>query len=123
MASQACTAAPGRLALAGSSGVKRLSVSCRATAVPKRDQSQLHRRSALLLAAAPLLFTATSYAKDAEAAKKAKEERLAQLKSAAQDMKETGKAEAAFSDSGYAVSDDKSPNIHTRQEEGLRKGK
>lgn len=30
-------------------------------------------------------------------------------------MKQTGKAEAAFQDSEYAVSDDKSPNIHTRQ--------
>ena len=43
-----------------------------------------------------------------------KEERKAQLRAAAQDMKQTGKAEAAFEESSYGVGDDKSPNIHTR---------
>lgn len=43
-----------------------------------------------------------------------REERKAQLKAAAQDMKQTGKAEAAFTESQYSVGDDKSPNIHTR---------
>ncbi len=42
-----------------------------------------------------------------------KEERRAQLAKAAQEMKETGKTEAVFDDSSYAVSEDKSPNIHT----------
>lgn len=70
------------------------------------------------------MFMATAaQAKDAEEARKAKDARLAALRNAADDMKQTGKAEAAFQDSEYAVSDDKSPNIHTRQEEGLRKGK
>lgn len=36
-----------------------------------------------------------------------REERKAQLKAAAQDMKETGKAEAAFEESQYSVGDDK----------------
>ena len=42
-----------------------------------------------------------------------KEERRAQLAKAAQEMKESGKTETVFDDSSYAVSEDKSPNIHT----------
>lgn len=43
------------------------------------------------------------------------EERKAALKAAATGMKETGKPEEIFKDSKYAVSEDKSPNVHTRQ--------
>lgn len=43
------------------------------------------------------------------------EERKAALKAAATGMKETGKPEEVFKDSKYAVSEDKSPNVHTRQ--------
>jgi hypothetical protein len=43
-----------------------------------------------------------------------KEERKAQLRAAAQDMKQTGKTEQVFEDSQYSVSEDKTPNIHTR---------
>jgi hypothetical protein len=35
-------------------------------------------------------------------------------------MRAKGRGEAAFEDSKFAVSDDKSPNIHTRQDEGAR---
>ena len=48
-----------------------------------------------------------------------REERKAQLRAAAQDMKQSGKAEAAFEESQYSVGDDKSPNIHTRVSRGL----
>ncbi|KAK9908071.1 hypothetical protein WJX75_002428 [Coccomyxa subellipsoidea] len=72
----------------------------------------------------PLILSAPSaIAKDLGAAARAKEERKAQLRAAAQDMKQTGKAEAAFEESSYGVGDDKSPNIHTRQEEGARTSK
>lgn len=37
------------------------------------------------------------------------------MKAAATGMKETGKPEEVFKDSKYAVSEDKSPNVHTRQ--------
>eukprot|EP01026_Neomeris_dumetosa_P008894 TRINITY_DN12902_c0_g1_i4.p2 TRINITY_DN12902_c0_g1~~TRINITY_DN12902_c0_g1_i4.p2 ORF type:complete len:118 (+),score=16.88 TRINITY_DN12902_c0_g1_i4:131-484(+) len=67
-----------------------------------------------------LLFTGAAQARDFEAAKKAKEARRAQLKAAAEDMEKTGRSESAFEDSSYAVSEDKSPNIHSRQEEGSK---
>ncbi len=43
-----------------------------------------------------------------------REERKAQLRAAAQDMKQTGKTEQVFEESSYSVGEDKTPNIHTR---------
>lgn len=43
------------------------------------------------------------------------EARKEQLAKAAEEMRESGKTASAFSDSQYAVSEDKSPNVHTRQ--------
>ena len=43
------------------------------------------------------------------------ENRKEALAKAAEEMRESGKSAAAFSESQYAVSEDKSPNVHTRQ--------
>ena len=43
------------------------------------------------------------------------EARKEQLAKAAEEMRESGKTASAFSESPYAVSEDKSPNVHTRQ--------
>ena len=43
------------------------------------------------------------------------ESRKEALAKAAEEMRESGKTASAFSDSQYAVSEDKSPNVHTRQ--------
>jgi hypothetical protein len=67
-----------------------------------------------------LLAAGSAFARDAQKAAAAKEARKQALAKAAEDMRSTGKSEAAFEDSSYAVSEDKSPNVHTRQEEGLR---
>eukprot|EP00803_Ostreobium_quekettii_P003587 evm.model.scf_396.2 EVM.evm.TU.scf_396.2 scf_396:27207-28734(-) len=69
----------------------------------------------LSLCASTMLVAGCAEARDIEAARKAREERLKALKAAAADMKETGIGEAAFADSEYSVSDDKTPNIHSRQ--------
>ncbi|KAK9811297.1 hypothetical protein WJX72_001364 [[Myrmecia] bisecta] len=80
------------------------------------------RRS--LLALAPLVpaafLAAPANARNVKDALKAKAEREAALKAAAEKMRNSGRNAEAFADSSYAVSEDKSPNIHTRQEEGLR---
>ncbi|CAL8469401.1 g8942 [Coccomyxa elongata] len=83
-----------------------------------------NRRYALgaVLVVPSLLAAPSAIARDINAAARAREERKAQLRAAAQDMKQTGKAEAAFEESQYSVGDDKSPNIHTR-EEGVRTSK
>ena len=43
------------------------------------------------------------------------ETRKEALAKAAEEMRESGKSASAFSESQYAVSEDKSPNVHTRQ--------
>ncbi|CAK0784135.1 hypothetical protein CVIRNUC_007338 [Coccomyxa viridis] len=87
--------------------------------------TRIDRRGALgtILSTGLLLAAPAALAKDLGAAARAKEERRAALAKAAGDMKNTGKAESAFEDSGYAVGEDHSPNSHTRQEEGARTSK
>lgn len=86
--------------------VFRLTISCK-------------RRASLALLAAPLLLALPaqaalpSFGKSPEAREKAQEDRKASLRAAAEESKKTGKAEPAFDDSQYAVSEDKSPNVHT----------
>ena len=43
------------------------------------------------------------------------EARKEALAKAAEEMRESGKTASAFAESPYAVSEDKSPNVHTRQ--------
>ena len=48
------------------------------------------------------------------------DERKEKLKEAAEKMRDKGVTQSAFTDSRYAVSEDKTPNIHSRQEEGAK---
>eukprot|EP01023_Acetabularia_acetabulum_P040961 TRINITY_DN397_c0_g1_i1.p3 TRINITY_DN397_c0_g1~~TRINITY_DN397_c0_g1_i1.p3 ORF type:complete len:120 (-),score=22.21 TRINITY_DN397_c0_g1_i1:284-643(-) len=106
----------------GQASVNRLQ-KCRSrkATVCQCNQSVDRRQIGSALMGASLLFSAAAaQARDLDAAKKAKEARRAQLKAAAEDMEKTGRAESAFEDSSYAVSEDKTPNIHSRQEEGSK---
>ncbi|GMH33054.1 hypothetical protein BSKO_00888 [Bryopsis sp. KO-2023] len=82
---------------------------------------EANRRDVFLgLLASTALVAGPAAAVDVDAAKKAKLERKRALREAAEDMKTTGVEESAFEDSKFAVSEDKTPNIHSRQEEGKR---
>ncbi|DBA82676.1 TPA: hypothetical protein ACH3X1_006918 [Trebouxia sp. C0004] len=85
-----------------------------------RNHSSDRRSAGLMLVAFPALLAAPAFARDADKAKAAAEARKEALAKAAEEMRESGKTASAFSESQYAVSEDKSPNVHTRQEEGVR---
>ncbi|KAL0052924.1 hypothetical protein WJX82_009948 [Trebouxia sp. C0006] len=85
-----------------------------------RNQTSDRRSAGLMLVAFPALLAAPAFARDADKAKAAAEARKEALAKAAEEMRESGKTASAFSESQYAVSEDKSPNVHTRQEEGVR---
>ena len=62
-----------------------------------------------------------AYAASLEEKEKEKEARKAALRAAAAQSAQTGRGAAAFADSEYQLSEEsKTPNFHTRQEEGLR---
>ncbi|KAL3159722.1 hypothetical protein ABBQ38_010128 [Trebouxia sp. C0009 RCD-2024] len=96
---------------------RRSHVSVQATA---NNKSSSRRSAGLMLVSMPMFFAVPAFARDAEKAKAAAESRKEALAKAAEEMRESGKTASAFSESQYAVSEDKSPNVHTRQEEGVR---
>jgi len=62
-----------------------------------------------------------AHAASLEEKEKEKEARKAALRAAAAQSAQTGRGAAAFADSEYQLSEEsKTPNFHTRQEEGLR---
>ena len=63
----------------------------------------------------------TAYAASLEDKEKEKEARKAALRAAAAQSAQTGRGAAAFADSEYQLSEEsKTPNFHTRQDEGMR---
>ncbi len=76
--------------------------------------------SAALLGAAALL-PGSARARDLAAAEAAKEARRAALRASAENSAVTGVGAQVFEEPERSVGDDKSPNTHTRQDEGLRK--
>ena len=76
--------------------------------------------AAALLAAPALLAAAPSSARDAKAAAAAAAARKEALKRAAQGVRASGKDDAVFADSPYAVSEDHTPNQHSHQDEGAK---
>jgi hypothetical protein len=87
------------------------------------EASSAGRRSvaAGLLGMALLLPAAHAQARDLAAAEAAKEARKAALRAAADQSAKTGIGGTAFEEPEFSVGDDKSPNTHTRQDEGVRK--
>mmetsp|Transcript_12746 Transcript_12746/g.42041 ORF Transcript_12746/g.42041 Transcript_12746/m.42041 type:complete len:133 (+) Transcript_12746:882-1280(+) len=85
-------------------------------------QAKQSRRSALLSGAglAALLAAPAAQAKSLEDAERAKAERRAALRAAAEASATTGRAESAFADVVNSVSEDHSPNAHGHQDEGLK---
>jgi hypothetical protein len=90
------------------------------------DPTELDVRRAFLGAAfgALAVFSAsasTAYAASLEDKEKEKEARKAALRAAAAQSAQTGRGAAAFADSEYQLSEEsKTPNFHTRQDEGMR---
>lgn len=91
----------------------------RPTSIPERT------RRAFLFGALAAISASTAaipaYAASLEEKEKEKEARKAALRAAAAQSAQTGRGAAAFADSEYQLSEEsKTPNFHTRQEEGLR---
>lgn len=92
----------------------------RASASP--DASTSTRRRALALGIAALsLAVPTARAADLADAQAKKEARKQALRAAAEASAKSGRGEAAFADAEYGVSEEaRTPNSHSRQEEGLK---
>ena len=92
------------------------------------DASPSSRRRAFLgvafgaLTSGALSTAAAANAKSLEEAAKEKEDRKAALRAAAAASAASGRGESAFAASEYSLSEEsKTPNFHTRQEEGARR--
>ena len=78
--------------------------------------------SALGGALAAATVAGPAFAKSFEEAEAEKMARKEALRAAAQASAATGRSTSAFADSEYQLSEEsKTPNFHTRQDEGLRK--
>lgn len=94
---------------------------CRTTVTASVDPLTSRRAvTASILFVPALLQVPAAHARDYLEAKKRADERREKLREASSDMRNKGKSEAVFDDSKYAVSEDKTPNIHSRQEEGIK---
>ena len=97
-----------------------------ASATPAEKNDVAPRRAFLgaafgALAAISASTASTAYAASLEEKEKEKEARKAALRAAAAQSAQTGRGASAFADSEYQLSEEsKTPNFHTRQEEGLR---
>ncbi|KAF8058893.1 zinc finger CCCH domain-containing protein 24 [Scenedesmus sp. PABB004] len=79
------------------------------------------RRALLLGTGLVLLSSGSAQAKDFKEALAAKEARRAKLRGTAGDMKTSGKDQQVFKSSDFMVSEEaRTPNIHSRQEEGAK---
>jgi hypothetical protein len=87
-------------------------------AVPLRRRAVA---AGLFAGVALLLPASRAQARDLAAAEAAKEARKAALRAAADESAKTGIGGTAFEEPEFSVGDDKSPNTHTRQDEGIRK--
>lgn len=86
--------------------------------------SAVDRRRALvtLTSLSTLALGNRSNAKDLAEAEAAKAARKAAVRAAAEASAKTGRGEAAFDDAAYGLSEEaRTPNAHSRQEEGLKK--
>ena len=86
--------------------------------------SAIDRRRALvtLTSLSTLALGNRSNAKDLAEAEAAKAARKAAVRAAAEASAKTGRGEAAFDDAAYGLSEEaRTPNAHSRQEEGLKK--
>ena len=77
--------------------------------------------AAVVVAAGALANADAAFAKDLKEMEAEKAARKAALRAAAEASAKSGRGEAAFDDAAYGVSEDaRTPNAHSRQEEGLK---
>lgn len=93
---------------------------------PGSQAAPITRRSLTAAVAAVVAGTAlanadAAFAKDLKEMEAEKAARKAALRAAAEASAKSGRGEAAFDDAAYGVSEDaRTPNAHSRQEEGLK---
>lgn len=76
---------------------------------------------AAVVAGTALANADAAFAKDLKEMEAEKAARKAALRAAAEASAKSGRGEAAFDDAAYGVSEDaRTPNAHSRQEEGLK---
>jgi hypothetical protein len=95
-----------------------------AAPITRRDAVARTATAFAAFAAAALSTTSNvdaAFAKDLKEMEAEKAARKAALRAAAEASAKSGRGEAAFDDAAYGVSEDaRTPNAHSRQEEGLK---
>lgn len=93
---------------------------------PAGDAAPITRRrltafAAAVVAGAAVANADAAFAKDLKELEAEKAARKAALRAAAEASAKSGRGEAAFDDAAYGLSEDsRTPNAHSRQEEGLK---